>query len=216
MKLKMPRVMYCLCGSALLFFTCLLAAGFLRAQEPPKAAPQKGWVPRSLLQNPGPPPKPLPEFVAAEKELKAIDELGPQLMKLLTDEKPPKDVWLYPLENRHAAAIWLGKLRYQPAIPMLIKYIETEGPAYDDGPTYPCTDALAKYGDAAVPALVDAFLSDDGRSGGREHCIYSSIAESSQPTARTYARGRAAENSDPEFKKRVEYFLNKIKPEVPR
>ncbi len=111
MNLKMPRVMYCLWGSVLLFVICLLAAGFLRAQDPPKTTPRKGWIPRGTLQTPGPPPKPLPEFVAAEKELKAIDELGPQLMKLLADEKMPKDVWLHPLETRHAAALWLGKLR---------------------------------------------------------------------------------------------------------
>ncbi len=99
---------------------------------------------------------------------------------------------------------------------MLIKYVETEGLSYDDGPTFPCSDALEMFGDAAVPSLVDAFLKDDGLSGRRETRLYMSIARDSRPTARTYARGRAAENSDPAFKKRVEYFLDLIKPEVSR
>ncbi len=186
----------------------LITVGFLYAQGTPKGTP------RGLLRNPGPPPAPLPEFVAAEKELKALDEVAAQLMKLLADEKRPRDVWLHPLENRHEAARWLGKLHYLPAIPLLIKYVDTQGPSYDDGPTYPCRDALEMFGDAAVPAIVDAYLKADTQR--RELCLYTSIALNSQPVAWTYAKGLAAQNPDPDFQERIKLLLDAIKPEVVR
>ena len=183
--------------STLLVGLLLVASGLLRAQLPQKT-----------------PPPPLPEFVEAEQTLKALDAVGPRLMKLLADEKRPKEIRLYPQENRHEAAIWLGKLHYTPAIPMLIQYVETSGPEYGDGPTYPCRDALQMFGDAAVPALVDAYLKADSRR--LELCLYTAIASKSQPAARTYAKGLATQNPAPEFQERVKILLNAIKPDVPR
>ena len=181
----------------LLLGLVFLVTGLLRAQLPQKAAPP-----------------PLPEFVEAEQALKAVDAVGPRLMKLLADEKRPKEIRLYPLENRHEAAIWLGKLHYHPAIPMLIQYVDTAGPSYDDGPTYPCRDALQMMGDAAVPAIVDAYLKADNQR--LELCLYTAIASKSRPAARTYAKGLATENPAPEFQERVKLLLNAIKPDVPR
>ena len=135
-------------------------------------------------------------------------------MKLLADEKRPKDVWLHPLENRHEAARWLGKLHYLPAIPLLIKYVDTEGPSYDDGPTFPCSDALEMFGDAPVPAIVDAYLKAETQR--RELCLFTAIAKSSRPVARTYAKGLAAQNPDPDFQERIKLLLDDIKPEVVR
>ncbi len=180
----------------LLLGLVLIAVSVLWAQGIPNATSQKS----------GPPP--LPEFAEAEQTLKAIDEVGPRLMKLLADEKRPKVIRLYPLENRHEAAIWLGKLRYQPAIPMLIQYIHTEGPAYDNGPTYPCSEALQMYGDAAVPSLVDAYMVVDNIGTDRARCLLSAIAHKSMPTAWTYAKGLAAENPnlDQNLKTRIEFF----------
>ncbi len=191
------------CGATLLLLS-LITVRFLGAQG----------TPRGLLSNPGPPPPPLPEFVTAEKEMKALDEVGARLMKLLADEKRPKDVWLHPLENRHEAARWLGKLHYLPAIPLLIKYVDTEGPSYDDGPTFPCSDALEMFGDAAVPAIVDAYLKADTQR--REYCLHTAIALKSRPVALIYATGLAAQNPDPDFQERIKLLLNAIKPRVSR
>ena len=181
----------------LLLGLVLLVTGLLRAQRPQKT-----------------PPPPLPEFVEAEQALKAVEAVGPRLMKLLADEKRPKEFREHPLENRHEAALWLGKLHYHPAIPMLIQYVDTPGPSEGDGPTYPCRDALDMMGDAAVPAIVDAFMKADNQE--LEFCLYTAIASKSQPTARTYAKGLAAQNPAPEFQERIRILSNKIKPDVPR
>ena len=61
-----------------------------------------------------------------------------------------------------------------------------------------------------------SLLEFKGRGQTREYCLYMAIAQKSQSVARTYAKGRAAENPDPKFQKRVEHFLNQIKPDVPR
>ena len=170
MRLRTHRPRYYVGGGVLLLGGAIAVSIFLRAQGPPKTEPLNSLAPRAFWRNPGPPPPPLPEFVAAEKELKTLDEVGSRLMKLPADEKRPQNVWRHPLENRHETARWLGELRYPPAIPMLIQYIDTEGPSYDDGPTFPCREALEMFGDAAVPRLVDAFLEFKGRGQTRSNC----------------------------------------------
>lgn len=149
----------------------------------------------------------LPEFAEAEAVLKSLDEVCPKLLRIIVDEKRPKSV-------RAHAARWLGKLRYVPAIPALIQNVELidpDGPA-EDGPDFPCRDALQMFGDAAVPALVDAFMAVTGRGQDRENCLYMAITQKSRSTARTYAQGLAVQNTDAKFQKRIDYFLDKIKP----
>ena len=141
----------------------------------------------------------------------ARDTVGPKLLAILADEKRPAEV-------RLEAAILLGKLQYAPAIPTLIQFITMEKPVAvaRDGPEFPCQEALTLYGDAAVPSLVDAFMAVTGRGQTRENHLYMAIALKSQPVARTYAKGLATQNPDPKFQNRVEFFLNKIKPDMPR
>ena len=67
-------------------------------------------------------------------------------------------------------------------------------------------------GDAAVPSLVNAFLEVKGRGQTRENCLYWAIDGESRPIAKAYAKGLAVQNPDAKFQKRIEYFLDKIKP----
>ncbi len=152
-----------------------------------------------------------PEFAEAQATQKAIDGVGPKLVALLADENRPAAL-------RLEAAIWLGRLRYTPAIPTLIRYIKLVNPeaVVSDGPEFPCRDALQMFGDAAVPTLVDAFLEFKGRDQDLEFGLYTAIHRKSRTAARTYAKGLATQNPDPKFHKRVEYFLDQIKPDVPR
>ena len=152
-------------------------------------------------------PTPFPEFVDAEGVGKARDTVGPKLIAILADEKRPAEV-------RLEAAMLLGKLQYAPAIPTLIQFITMEKPVVvaRDGPEFPCRDALQLFGDAAVPSLVDAFVAVTGRGQDRLHCLYMAITLKSRPAARTYAKGLATQNPDPEFQERIEYFLHLTKP----
>lgn len=152
-----------------------------------------------------------PEFDEANAALKAVDAVGPKLVTLLADEKQPASV-------RLEAATWLGRLRYTPAIPTLIRHIKLVNPdaVVSDGPEFPCRDALQMFGDAAVPTLVDAFLEFKDRDQDLEFGLYTAIHRKSRSAARIYAKGQAAQNPDPKFQKRVEYFLEEIKTDVPR
>ena len=165
----------------------------------------------SLLGQGKQPPAAIPEFVDAEGVVKARDAVGPQLVAILADEKRPD-------EDRVEAAIWLGKMQYTPAIPMLIKYIKLEKPALvvRDGPEFPCQDALIDFGDAAVPSLVDAFMAVNEHGQDRLICLWMAIAHKSRPAAWTYAKGLEATNPnpDPRFKYNMEVLLLRIKPVV--
>ena len=168
------------------------------------------WVTSGLwAQKKVPAPPPPPEFAEANAALKSLEDVGPKLIQILADENRPNSV-------RVQAAIWLGKLRYTPAIPTLIRYITMEMPnqVTSDGPEYPCSDALELFGDAAVPALVDAYLKAD--NDRLELCLFTAISRKSQPAARTYAKGLAVQNPDPMFQVRVKRLLDDIKPDVPR
>ena len=152
----------------------------------------------------------LPEIREAERLVKEIAQLGPKLNTLLADQKQP-------IQQRFRAGNLMAKLRYEPGIPTLIRHLELIDPQeVVPDPTFHCVEALTLYGDVAVPSLVDAFLEFKGRGQIRENSMYMAIAMKSQSVARTYAKGRAAQNPDPKFQQRVEYFLNKIKPDVPR
>ena len=150
-----------------------------------------------------------PEFAVANTVLKSLDDVGSKLIDILADAKRPKAI-------RLEAAEWLGKLRYAPAIPKLIQYVDLVDTAQftSDGPEYPCRDALQMMGDAAVPSLVDAFLKTDSQR--LELCLFTGIARKSQPAARTYAKGLATQNPAPEIQERVRILLDDIKPDVPR
>ena len=155
-----------------------------------------------------------PEFAEVATLVTTVDEEGAKLITILIDVKRPKSV-------REDAARWLGKLRYTPAIPALIQHItlyDPDGPA-EDGPVFPCRDALQMYGDAAVPLLVDAYMKADYEPGtDRERCLVGAIARKSMPVAWTYAKGLAAENPKPDktFQISIESFLGEIKPYVER
>lgn len=70
-----------------------------------------------------------------------------------------------PIKNRQAAARLLGELQYIPALDDLIRNVDLVDPAHkslEERPdlAYPVTTALAAFGNAAVPQIVDAYLAE--------------------------------------------------------
>ncbi len=152
----------------------------------------------------------LPEIREAERLVKEIEQLGPKLNALLADQKQP-------IQQRFRAGNLMAKLRYEPGIPTLIRHLELIDPQeVVSDPTFHCVEALTLYGDVAVPSLVGAFLEFMGRGQTRLNCLAMAINRKSRPVARTYAKGLATQNPDPQFQERIEYFLDQIQPDVPR
>ena len=94
-------------GAALVFLALTMS---LRGQEKPK-------------------PAPLPEVAVAERVTSERDTVGITLINILGNERRPG-------KERDQAALTLGKMRYTPAIPMLIEHITLvkDQEAFSDGP----------------------------------------------------------------------------------
>ena len=152
----------------------------------------------------------LSEVADAERVNSTRDVVGERLILILADERRHG-------KDRDQAAYWLGKMRYAPAIPTLIQHITLvkDQEVFSDGHEYACKESLRMFGDEAVPGIVDAFIADQSTSQTRGFCLYSSIADSSVPTARIYAKGLAMENPDKKYQQRVSLLLSKIKPNIP-
>jgi hypothetical protein len=140
----------------------------------------------------------------ASKLVEERDALGTELLAVLNNESAPDD-------QRAQAAELLGKLRYEPAIPMLIRYIDVmPSVTLSGGP--PAAMALRELGDAAIPRVIEAYLQEtnDGsrRANRREYAfrIATGGARNVQ-TARLYVKGLAAETTTPDVKRRIEEFL---------
>ena len=152
-------------------------------------------------------PAPLPEFVDANRAIKARDAVGPKLMGILADEKRPTEI-------RLEAAVLLGQLRYAPAIPTLIQHIAlTEtGKFVEDGPEYLCADALGLYGDAAVALVVDAYLKTDQDDQSEEDRLLSAIrVGKTGKVAIAYTKGLAPAKPDPAFEQKLKLLISYVK-----
>jgi hypothetical protein len=97
----------------------------------------------------------------AEQLVLTQERIGKRLMAIVADPEKP-------VPERHEAARLLGKLQYLPAIAVLIRHVDLADPSYESSEErpdlqYPVTVAIAAYGSAAVPHIVDAFVAE------REH-----------------------------------------------
>ena len=112
------------------------------------------------------------------------DKVGWYWMNVLDDENALN-------RRRVQASKILGHLKYLPAIPVLIKHIQLfeSGKVYtenDEG--YIVQHTLGQYGPAAVPSIIDSYLSetDSGRRSALSGAIH---IGKTQRTAMTYAQG---------------------------
>jgi hypothetical protein len=132
------------------------------------------------------------------------DALGAELLAVLNDERALDD-------RRAQAAELLGKLRYEPAIPTLIRYIDVmPSVTLSGGP--PAAMALRELGDAAIPRVIEAYLQEtnDGsrRANRREYAFRIATGGGRNvQTAKLYVKGLAAETTNPDVKRRIEEFL---------
>jgi hypothetical protein len=145
--------------------------------------------------------------VRAERLGEESDELGPRLLAVLDRETPPGELSAAQFE----AARGLAALRYPPAVPSLVRHI---GMTTYDELRMPIAELLPRYGDAAVPELVRAYLREGitftDPAAGRQSAILITIREGkTAATARTYALGLAAEG-DAATRERVDWFLEEL------
>jgi hypothetical protein len=148
----------------------------------------------------------------AETLIRERDQLGVQLDAVLADEDSP-------LEVRIRAAQLLGRLQYSPAIPTLIRYAHLYPLFVRELIPPPVGGALADYGDAAVPQIVEAVLEENrslisgGVQSGRSLLTFYLALRSggTMETARTYALGIAAtRQDDAELVEKVDTFVRRL------
>lgn len=157
-------------------------------------------------------------FDDGDKVVQLRDELSAQLEAVLADETSPGSQGPS-VEERYRAAELLGRLQYTPAIPTLIRHVDLLPVAFSEPPLPRVADALALYGDAAVPQIVDACLKEDLfviaggiRANRGLFPLYYAIRKGETfETARTYARGIAAGiPDDAELAQKVRTFLEQL------
>lgn len=138
-------------------------------------------------------------FEESKRTVESIEVLGPRLTEVL--DNPSARV-----SDRLNAARLCGRLKYLPAIPVLIKHIGLFDPLAitGDGPDYECISSLVEYKEAAVPAVVDAFLSVSPDDQDREYFLLSVISAGKPGTvALRYFQGLADENAGPVFDRKL-------------
>lgn len=145
----------------------------------------------------------------SEKVDREMLELGANLLQAFCD----KD---YKAALRLKAALALGRLRYLPAIPKLIDEISftdpynisSEPPKIEE--EYPSIRALAYYGVAAVPNVVEAIAREkDGATRARLWFVIH-LGKTSE-LAITYAKGMEAETTEEEAKRRIRDLIESLK-----
>jgi hypothetical protein len=160
----------------------------------------------------------LPTREDVESALEKQEALGQKAMDVL------KDTSRDPEERRDAALI-IGRLRYRPAIPGLLKQLDSlkvevqpppspfpggigGQPKIDIEGMYPCVVALAAFGMEAVPETVQAFL-DEKASDMRLFLLYYSLANRpvGEP-ARCYIIGLRNGTRNPFVRERLDDLLS--------
>ena len=145
-------------------------------------------------------------FDDAERIVQQIEVLGPKLINVLEDPKMS-------VSDRFQAAQLLGKLKYPPGIKVLIKHIGLYDPfGYgSDGPEFKCITALAEYGDAAVPAVIEAYLRVSEDDQTQEHVLLSVIGTGKRgAVALPYCKGMAPEKPGPAFERKLKKLINYV------
>lgn len=152
---------------------CLAAAGWLAADPAEPEAP--------------------PIMNEAEDLIAARERIGKELIIVVADSDRP-------VPERHEAATLLGQLQYPPAIDALIQHVDLVDPASEVSEVRidlarPIPLALADYGNAATPQIVDAYLAE--RDQGRRHLLYFAIQRgNTADVALRYLRGGEPPDGD--------------------
>ncbi len=160
-------------------------------------------------------PKSVKEALAAvPKAVAERERLGRVLLAGLSDEKRPA-------KQRVDCALALGKLRHAPAIPKLIelinldnelrgdfhgKEIVTELPPFLD--MFPSTRALVDYGVLALPALAEAYVTEDDE--GHTLSLACALLKDKEKRSKIYLQGLFMERPDRRSKLRVLKLVSEL------
>ncbi len=113
------------------------------------------------------------------------DQIGKYWMNVLDDEDNDN-------ASRVKATKALGQMKYNPAIPVLIKHIRLHDDSIlgytESGIDFPASQALGQYGNAAVPQIVNAYLDDKDRKLSYDY-LGSIWAGRTMAFAKTYLLG---------------------------
>lgn len=146
-------------------------------------------------------------FVTARARKEDADALGKEMLAILNDETQAP-------ENRVQAARLLGEMRYLDAIPHLIRHRSIRPRIiFDSGDAFPVHTALAKFGDAAVPALIQDYLHEERSPTWRSSKeSYLGILKRGNAlrAARVYAKGLLAEAGTHEKKHSIQKLVTRI------
>jgi len=106
------------------------------------------------------------EIEEAAKDPAKKEEYGKVLLSIFVDKHEP-------LKKKIECALALGRLKYLPAIPRLIEFIELQHPIgtiFSESAIeiqYPCVRALADYGEAAASSIVEAYAKEENKTRQR-------------------------------------------------
>jgi len=128
--------------------------------------------------------------------LKQYENLGKKYNAILADENQATDV-------RGHAADFLGKMKFIPAIPTLIRHLtladSTRFVTGDDLESLVCFHALLKYGDLIIPSVINAYLAEPDpienisrKEDERRQLLLIVIRAGDQKNAEIYFRGLVA------------------------
>ena len=146
-------------------------------------------------------------FDDSERTAQQIDVLGPKLIDVPDDPKAS-------ITDRLQAATLLGQLKYRPGIAVLIKHIGLFDmfKITSDGPDYDCMLSLVEYREAAVPAVIDAFLaiSSDDQTGELllwQVIGFGKLAKLAVP----YCKGLAPDKPNLDYDRRLAQLMKYLK-----
>lgn len=146
-------------------------------------------------------------IAVARRLLGERETMERDLVDILSNEK-------WPAKQRLQAAHALGRLRSFPAVPVLIRLIDLKDPEgliseASVGALYPCAAALAHFGLAAVPQVVDAYLQENSEVRVRLFVIAIRMG-GIRDKAAVYVRGLAAEKRHDARTAKVETLLKEL------
>ena len=152
---------------------------------------------------------PTEEAILANTEslIKNYEDVGKYWMEILDDDSNSNSKRVY-------ATKALGTMRYPPAIPVLIKHIRLFDKSIhilsdNELDAFASQLALAQFGKAAVPAIINAYLDDpdDHKRVALKNTIYSG---KTQQVAMTYILGLQAQHDKRLTDEQVRYFLERF------
>ena len=143
-------------------------------------------------------------FEDSERTAQQIEVLGPKLIEVLDDPEAP-------IADRLQAATLLGKFKYRPGIPVLIKHVglfDKFKITRDEGPDYDCMLSLVEYGETAVPAVIDAFLAINSDDQTQEHLLRQVIGVGKlAKVAVPYCKGLAPDIPNLDYERRLAQLM---------